>query len=141
MTNGNLYPHSGVPAGGDYDIGASLNGIQLRLMGVEPPLFVSRAALSWLTGLDAQRYDVVRGDLGLLLSNGGDFTEATEECLANDRQSTQLPYSIDPVPGVGHWFLVRGVTSTGDNLTYDSPGCSQVGLRDDEIDAALDSCP
>lgn len=139
VTNGFLGPHSGVPAGGSYAIGAALNGIQLRLMGVEPPLFVSRSQLSWLPALNAESYDLVRGDLRLLHDSGGDFSVATEQCLADDYPSTVLEHSEAPAPGEVVWFLARGVSSTG-SLTYDSPGSSQVGSRDDEIAAAEGSC-
>ena len=139
VTNGFLGPHSGVPSGGNYAIGAAINGIQLRLMGVDAPLFVSRPRLSWLAALNAASYDVVRGDLRLLHDSGGNFTLATQQCLANNSASTFLDYSATRAPGEGDWFLVRGVTPTG-NLTYDSPGSSQVGLRDAEIATAAGTC-
>lgn len=135
-----LRPHSGVPSGGNYTIGAALNGIQIRRLIVQPPLFMSRGRLEWLASLNATSYDVVRGDLGTLHATGGDFTAATVECLANNTTATQLDHAVDPAAGGGFWFLVRGV-GAGGPMTWDDPGYSQVGSRDAEINAALMSCP
>ena len=120
-------------------IGAAVNGIQLRLMTVEPPLFVSRSRLSWLTALNAVSYDIVRGDLQTLHTSGGNFTLATQQCLANDTLSTDLDSPETPLPGQGEWFLVRGVSTSG-AMTYNSPGNSQVGSRDAEIAASAGAC-
>lgn len=140
VTNNFIGPHSGVPSGGNYGIGAALNGIQLRLLTTLPPLFTTPTRLSWLTALNATSYDVVVGDLGLLRSTGGDFTAATTGCGANNFAGTQLPYpGSEPDPGSGRWYLVRGV-SGGNNYSYDEPGSTQVGLRDAEINAAPAAC-
>lgn len=135
-----LRPHSGVPSGGNYTIGAALSGIQIRRLVAQPPLFVSHGRLDWLVSLNATSYDIVRGDLGTLHATGGDFTAATLECLANNLAATQLSHAVDPAPGNGFWFLVRGV-GTGGPMTWDEPGSSQAGSRDAEINAALMSCP
>lgn len=135
-----IRPHSGVPSGGNYTIGAALNGIQIRRLVDQPPLFVGRSQLEWLTSLGATSYDVVRGDLGILHATGGNFTLATVECLANNATDTRLPYTTAPAAGQGYWFLVRGV-SGGGPLTWDEPGGSQVGSRDAEINAASATCP
>lgn len=140
VTSGFLGPHSGVPPGGDYGIGAPLNGIQLRFVTEEPPLFTTVNRLTWLVALDASSYDVVRGDLNLLRSTGGDFMQATTGCIANNLAATKLPYPSDPpAEGNSHWFIVRGVTSQGP-LTYDEPGTSQVASRDAGINAAAGAC-
>jgi hypothetical protein len=139
-TSGWLRPHSGVPSGGNYTIGAALNGIQIRRLVVQPPLFVSRDRLEWLASLDATSYDVVRGDLGTLRATGGNFTLATGECLANNLAASRLDHLVDPAPGGGFWFLVRGV-GAGGPMTWDDPGTSQVGSRDAEINAAPPACP
>ena len=136
VTSGFMGPHDGVPSGGNYTIGAALNGIQLRRLADQPPLFVRRDALSWLTALNAMSYDVVRGDLGTLRSTGGDFTLAVDTCLANNATGTELPYTEDPPAGAGDFFVVRG-NAPGGPLTYNEPGSSQVGSRDAEITA----CP
>jgi len=98
-------------------------------------LSVERDRLVWTELQGATGYDLVRGDLGTLLSSDGDFTSATEECLAENEAGSFLDYNVVPAPGEGFWFLVRGVDAGG-NMTYDSLFPSQVGARDDEIDAA-----
>ena len=140
VTTGFLGPHSGVPDGGNYEIGAALNGIQIRLMGEEPPLYLSAAGLEWLAALGADRYDVVRGDLATLRVSGGDFTAATEACVGEDLVSLELPFAgSDPDPDQAFWYVVRGANDS-ENLTYDAPGDTQVGSRDAEIDASPVSC-
>ena len=140
VTTGFLGPHSGIPVGGDMVIGAALNAIQIRKMGPEPPLLLSADQLVWLQALDAEDYDVVRGDLGLLRATGGDFALAIEACLADDRSATELTETAEPDPGGGYFYLVRGNTAAG-ALTWDAPGSSQVGSRDAEIGAAAAACP
>jgi len=136
---GFLGTHSGVPDGADFEIGAALNGVQIRKLSVEPPLFPERATLAWLASLDAVSYDVVQGDLAQLRAGGGNFAFATQSCLSNDTPSTSVAYGSDPAPGSGQWFLIRGVTPTG-NATYESPGTSQVGTRDFEISLSGVDC-
>lgn len=135
-----LRPHSGVPTGGNYGIGAALNGIQVRRLVVQPPLFVTRGKLEWLASLGATSYDVVRGDLGTLRATGGNFSIATAECLANNRTETWLDHAVAPAAGAGDWLLVRGV-GPGGPMTWDEPGTSQVASRDAEINSAAAACP
>jgi len=85
-------------------------------------------------------FDLVRGDLGLLLDTAGDFTIATTDCLADDSGPVFLALDDDPLPGEGFWVLVREVFAAG-NGTYDEPSGTQSGSRDAEIDAASGSCP
>jgi len=84
-------------------------------------------------------YDVVRGDLNVLRATGGDFAQATVECLANDVALNSLDFGGNPGTGEGFWFLVRMVTPEGDG-SYDAGG-SQVDSRDGEIDSAPGGCP
>ncbi len=96
--------------------------------------------LSWTVPVSAAWYDVVLGNLGVLRTSGGDFTAATESCLANDTLDTSLVFSGDPASGAGFWFVVRGVNCKGKG-PYDEGGAGQVGDRDAEIDAAAPACP
>ena len=96
--------------------------------------------LSWTDLAGAIAYDIVRGDLETLRSSAGDFSAATEECVADGHPTTLLPFDVTPEPGQGFWFLVRGITSEGKD-TYDTGGLGQVGLRDAEIDASTFGCP
>ncbi len=96
--------------------------------------------LSWTTIPDAFGYDIVRGDLMTLHESAGNFTSATEECLADNHPTTSFPFSADPERGQGFWFVVRDVQADGDG-SYDSGSVAQVGLRDTEINASPLSCP
>ena len=110
---------------------------------VAPPtieLTVAPASLSWTAAADTSQYDVVRGDLRTLRAGAGDFLSAVDACVADDQGSTSLAFTLDPAEGEGFWFLVRG-DSAGALRTYDSFFPSQIGLRDDEIDASVLSCP
>jgi subtilisin-like proprotein convertase family protein len=114
------------------------------LSGVEPPmaveLTVTRTQLEWTSAPDAIGYDVVVGDLGALRSGEGDLTQAVDGCLENDFAASPLPNTDDPAPGEGQWILVRGVTAV-EALTYETFAGSQVGLRDEEINASPLACP
>lgn len=138
-TNGVINMHSGIPSGGNANPGAALNGIQLRLMVPQPPFFVDAGRLRWLASLGATHYDVVSGDLSALRASVGDFTTAADICLVNDTSALQLPYTEVPGAGEGRWFLVRGADAAG-AFTWNSPGASQVGDRDLELDLAAAGC-
>ena len=83
-----------------------------------------------------ETYDVVRGDLGSLRTSGGNFTPATDECVANDVESDNIDYDLDPALGQGDWFLIRRGSDT-----YDTCGIAQVGNRDGEIVFSGQDCP
>jgi hypothetical protein len=103
-------------------------------------LEVGRDSLSWTSSQGAIEYDVVRGDLETLVAGGGDFVSATEACVADARDSTDVPFDGEPDPGAGFWILVRGVSSEGP-ITYEALYPSQVDLRDDEIAGSGTDCP
>jgi hypothetical protein len=103
-------------------------------------LSVTGELLSWSSVPGAFGYDVVRGDVGELLASGGDFSTATEECLADDLEALELSYGASPAPGDASWMLVRGVAVEA-ALTYQALGPAQVGSRDGGIEAAAASCP
>jgi hypothetical protein len=104
-------------------------------------LMVDVDELSWNAVPGAVGYDLVRGDLGTLRSSGGDFTAATDTCVADNDDGLSLGYTETPAsPGEGHWFLVRAVTGDGP-LTYQTLAGIQVGMRDEEIDASGATCP
>jgi hypothetical protein len=97
--------------------------------------------LTWNAVPGAVGYDIVRGDLAMLRSTGGDFTPATTSCVEDDIAGTTLGYTDTPTSShEGHWILIRSVAAEGP-LTYQTLAGIQIGLRDDEINAAGDSCP
>jgi formylglycine-generating enzyme required for sulfatase activity len=110
-------------------------GTPLLMLGKSGP----DAQLDWTLLPDATAYDAVRGELGVLLSSGGDFAAATMECIANDESSGPITFAGDPLPGDAYWFLVRGANCGGG--PYESGAASQFGLRDAEIQNSIDPCP
>jgi hypothetical protein len=104
---------------------------------------------SWTSG-GATAFDLVRGDLDVLRSTGGDFAAALDAlpggenaCLANDTSSLALddPYGA-PAPGSGVFTLLRPVTtSCPADGTLDEGVASQLGSRDTEIAASPRACP
>jgi hypothetical protein len=96
--------------------------------------------LSWTAVSLATGYDVVRGGLGILRQSDGDFSQATDTCLADDVASTSLTDAATPAIADGFWYLVRAV-SCGGAGTYDEGAASQAMGRDAEIAAASETCP
>jgi len=113
---------------------------------VEPPAgtprltLTSKTRLVWSVLDDARGYDVVYGSVRVLRATEGNFTEATEDCLANDLEGHVLEIDIRPFAAQGFWFLVRGVNEAGPG-SYDVRLDSQVGSRDEEIAASPLACP
>jgi len=103
-------------------------------------LQVDPSTLSWTEVQGAIAYDVVRGDVTTLVATGGDFAAATEGCEAMDVTGTSSAFGLDPLPGHGYWYLVRG-NSTEGPMSYQVLYPSQVGLRDEEIEASGVACP
>jgi hypothetical protein len=109
----------------------------------EPLLMLQKLGLdtelSWSGPNGATEHDVVRGDLGVLRSSGGDFSAATLDCTANDDPFGSTLFAPSPAPAQGFWFLARAADCGGG--TYDSGGPSQVAPRDAGLDAAVNGCP
>jgi hypothetical protein len=104
--------------------------------------------LSWSAG-GVGLFDIVRGDLPVLRSSGGNFTQAldaiapaSDVCMGNDTsQMTIVDTKPDPSPGRGWFYVLRPVAGCSAGGTYDSGGPGQVGGRDAEIAAAANDCP
>ena len=77
-----------------------------------------------------------------VLGNGGAATGDGNRYLNSTLGQPAIGLVSDPTysQGVGYWYLVRGVTTTGP-MTYQALYDSQVGLRDPEIEAAPSTCP
>ncbi|OLD62261.1 MAG: hypothetical protein AUI33_13625 [Ignavibacteria bacterium 13_1_40CM_2_61_4] len=69
----------------------------------------------------------------------GDFTLATNDCLADNTAAISLDDPAAPGAGDGFWYLVRALSCAAG--TYDSGAPSQVGSRDAEIAASPGACP
>ncbi|MGH2689500.1 MAG: hypothetical protein ACRDKW_11915 [Actinomycetota bacterium] len=134
--DGNLVPDECDIGGGAGDSNANgfLDACEVSLLQATP------AGLSWTPLVVADVYDVIAGDLGTLRTSGGDFTAATQDCLADDQPGTTLPATPDPLPGEGDWFLVRGVAGPV-ALSLDTFAPGQIGSRDAEVAASAAACP
>ena len=98
------------------------------------------SSLSWTLLAGATSYDVVTGDLNLLLF-ARSYTPSILSCSADNTAATSLPEKTVPAAGAAYYYLVRGV-SCGGSGTYDEPpDYGQAGPRDAAIDAATSSCP
>jgi hypothetical protein len=78
---------------------------------------------------DVGGYDLVRGDVAVLRSSGGDFGSAANTCLADDAPGTSITDDGAPKPGEAFFYLVRGVSCAGSG-TFDGTGAGQQGSRD-----------
>jgi hypothetical protein len=123
-------------------VSGPITGISFGDPGLRNPfnLMVAPGKLWWASMPGATGYDLVRGDLGILQSGGGNFTTATQACLADNAGPTSLAFSSNPAIGEGWWFVLRAATPGGPG-SYDDGSASQVGSRDAEIDASADACP
>ena len=72
--------------------------------------------------------------------SGGDYSLATDDCLANNHTATTLTTSDPPPAGGGFWFLVRG-ENCGGMGSCDSGGVGQAGQRDAAIGSSGNDCP
>lgn len=140
------YVHPGAPErcnGRDDDCDGSVDeqfappsGIpHLDVAGPTPAAWLSWNSVGGSTGCD-----VARGSLAMLRSSGGDFSQATLGCLADNRQTPNLD-DPDPAPaGAGFWYLARAVNCATPG-SWDSGGSSQQGGRNAEMAASPVACP
>lgn len=98
------------------------------------------ARLDWPPVPGATLYDALRGDLGLLLASGGNFTASAGPCVGNDLTVRTVTDGSSLAAGQGFWYLVRPANCGGPG-SYESGALSQVGLRNAEIQASPASCP
>ena len=126
----------------EIDVTISKNGVfcwdtVMDVLGQPTPrLSVETSSLIWDSGLEVVGYDVVAGNLRVLRATRGDFSVATDACLADDLHDHTIPFSASPDPGEAFFVVVRAGKST-----YDSGAPSQIRSRDPGIAASPDSCP
>ncbi len=95
--------------------------------------------LAWSTAANATTYGVVEGDVAALQAGG--FAGAVLRCLAGGLSSTSLDVTeVDPVPGNGYWYLVRGEHGVCKGTYAETAGGGSSG-RDANINASPSSCP
>ncbi len=100
----------------------------------------NKQTMNWGSAVDADRYDVVKGDLMALRSSLGDFTSSLSGCLEDDSIDTEASDSDEPGSGEGFYYLV-GAQAVCTNGTYNTGQPGQMGDRDPEIDASAHKCP
>jgi len=114
------------------------NGTPALVSGVAADL--GSAIYTWDALALADHYDVVKGDLGLLASSGGDFSAAVAACLEEDGTDEEAADAALPGLGEGFFYLVRGQSLCDESGGYDSVGPGQAGSRDAEIQASAQAC-
>jgi len=122
----------------DCDLGIDNVPLPVDLVQVEG-IDEAGPTLSWPAVAAATGYDVLRGNLSDLHSSGGDFTQATELCLADDTSDTFIDDTDNPAASDGFWYLIRPANCGGSG-SYESGGVEQDGLRDVEANASPQSC-
>ena len=98
-------------------------------------MVAQRDLISWCVPEAVPAFDVVRGDLASLSATAGDYSLATETCLAAAQGDPWIESLSAPPPGGGFWYLVRDAAGT-----YDTGEPSQIGSRDAEIAASGHDC-
>jgi hypothetical protein len=133
-----LHTVDAVPMGRAFDCDLDIGAYEYppTPLTVWPLKFENKSKLTWLAAT-ASAYDVVRGDLTLLLATSGNFTSAVLGCLENNGTDTIASDATVPASGQGYFYLVR--SSPGG--TYDSFCASQVASRDAGIQASGLACP
>ncbi len=103
-------------------------------------LRMSPAGPTWPAWGGAVGYDLVRGSLDVLRSTGGDFSVATDACLADNSPDTAFEESAVPNQAQAFWYLVRIVYSdAGARGSYDDVGTGT--NRDTGIASSPNACP
>jgi len=104
------------------------------------------ARVNWNAGGEVY-FDVMRGDLDVLRSSGGDVVQAVQAvapdsgCLANNTTALSATDShYWQPPGRNFFYMLRGVDPCGQGGTLDSGGSGQVGTRDGAIDSVFWAC-
>lgn len=104
--------------------------------------FATKADFAWTNSDFNACYDIVKGDLNTLITNGGDFSTAVTGCLEPCTPLNSASDSSIPEQGAGFFYLVRPIGGEGYVGRYDNCwGPGQVCGRDPEINASPNSCP
>lgn len=116
--------------------------------GPEPgpvdPLWVSTdqegTFISWPALRGVVTNDLIRGTLGQLAGQQGDFSKSVDLCLVNDLDDEQYIDGDNPSVEDGFWYLVRAGNCAGPG-TYNSGGPRQAADRDPGIAMSPNACP
>ena len=90
-------------------------------------------SLAWSPVAGAGTYDVIKGNLRLLLAAAGSFADSEPVCLEGNVSGSGASDSEPPPPGESYYYLVRAVSCADETGSYDSGSSSQSGPRDDTL--------
>jgi hypothetical protein len=99
-----------------------------------------RITLAWSAEPQAERYDIVRGDVETLLAAGGDFGASLLACVEDDSVDTYALDELGPAPGAAFYYLARAERACRSG-TYDDGGAGQSASRDGGVAASGVRCP
>ncbi len=102
--------------------------------------FQDRATLDWEDTLAAVSYDLVKGSLATLRTQGS-FTQSVTGCLENNGTDRRATDAATPTAGQGFWYLLRATRSNGTNGSYAMGMQGERAGRDAEIAASAARCP
>jgi len=114
----------------------------LRLRPLDPNLLkltMGADTVLWDPLPFATAYDLIRGDLATLHTTGGDYGQATTNCLAESTTVSPVVDANVPGSGQGFWYLMRYETAGG-RACYESNAVSQYGLRDADVSDSGNDC-
>ena len=118
---------------GSRGLGHQIGTDFLREMVIAAPgyglVLPDRNSIAWHPVPGATSYDVIRGDLLLLLAAAGNFADSLPSCLSNGVEGSQTSDPDSPPPGEGSYYLVRAVSCADETGSYDSGGESQSSPR------------
>jgi hypothetical protein len=110
----------------------------IATLQVETGALPSDASLSWPAIAGASGYDLVRGNVRMLVEGGGSFSTAIDQCLANNTGALAMVESATPASGEAFFYILRGVNCGGGN--WDEGG-TQAAPRGPAFAAAPAACP
>lgn len=98
-------------------------------------------ALTWPPQTGADAYDVVRGDLDVLVGEGGNYWSSPDLCLADNTTQNRAGDATVPAPLNGLYYLYRAIGCGAQAGTYNDDGPGRQRDRDGDINFAPASCP
>jgi len=107
------------------------------VMGVE---LGTDGLIAWIPEPVSERYDVVKGDVLVLISSNGDYEASLIECLEHDLIDPSTFDGEVPPSGSGFYYLVRGERNCRSG-SYSTGSTVEVPGRDEEIGASAVGCP
>jgi PKD repeat protein len=99
-----------------------------------------RATFEWDAEPAATSYDLVKGDLILLRSSGGDFAVSQLICVEDDGPDLQATDPSEPLPGQGFYYLTRATNCASDTGSFDTSDPGLAESRDPELQGLGAQC-